>query len=125
MRREQGASAQSSSREHPGLPAQLPEELVAQQPEELVAQQPEEQVAQQPEELVTPPSPSTHSAPVDDDVSFMQELQQALANNSMPAESQLPLESIAAHSTLNWNANEFRPNPSPVVIKNSRISVSK
>ncbi|XP_030243785.1 uncharacterized protein LOC115564060 [Drosophila navojoa] len=98
MQREQGTSAQSSSREHRGLPAQLPEELLS------------------------PSSPGTENAPVDDDVSFMQELEQALADNSMPPESQLPLEGIAAHSTLNWNANEFCPNPNPVVIKNSRIS---
>lgn len=101
MQREQQPPAPSSRIEHSGLPSHIPDELMMQ------------------------PNRSRNE-PDDNDASFMRELQQALAANSLPSQSQsqLPLESIAAHSTLNWNASEFCPSQSPMNIREPRISVS-
>lgn len=90
----------NARREHPGLPSQLPDELMMQ-----------------------PPSP-VHSGRDDDDASFVLELQQALAANAPLTQSQLQLDNIAAHSTLNWNANEFRPMQGSALAREPRNMIS-
>ncbi|XP_030566167.1 uncharacterized protein LOC115766395 isoform X1 [Drosophila novamexicana] len=91
----------NARREHPGLPSQLPDELMMQ-----------------------PPSP-VHSGRDDDDASFVLELQQALAANAPLTQSQLQLDNIAAHSTLNWNANEFRPMQGSALAREPRNMISE
>ncbi|XP_064536851.1 uncharacterized protein LOC135427323 [Drosophila montana] len=100
VQREQ-APHMGARREHPGLPSQLPHELIMQ-----------------------PPSP-VHSGRDDDDASFVLELQQALAANEPLTQSQLQLDNIAAHSTLNWNANEFRPMQGSALAREPRNMISE